>query len=426
MTSESHSMQDPHAPAGHDSVEMPQPTVAPLVLSVGMAVLASGVAFGVFFILVGVVLLVIGLGMWIADLLPGKGHFHEALVESALRPRPVTPVPGTVQQMETGMAGYRMRLPEKVHPISAGIKGGMWGGAVISIPAAIYSLATGHTVWYPINLLAGMVIPGVENMTVAQLDELNISFLLTGLFIHVVSSLVFGMVYGVLLPTLPPIPQAMAWAALLAPVVWSLVTYLGMGAVNPGLRTGVSWPWFILSQFIYGVVMALVVTQATGLSPLVRGLAGGLLGGLLMPIPAILWSLGTGRGFWYPVNLLAGMMVPGLNDPTALERQFRGDWLAMALLVHLVLSLGFAVACALLLPRLRPIPSPLAWGGLLMPLLWSGASFGLMGVVNPALQQQINWPSFIVSQFIFGVVASIVVVRSEQIAVPPAGQGPDR
>ena len=27
--------------------------------------------------------------------------------------------------LELGMPGYRMRLPEKVHPISAGVKGGL-------------------------------------------------------------------------------------------------------------------------------------------------------------------------------------------------------------------------------------------------------------------------------------------------------------
>ena len=111
-----------------------------------------------------------------------------------------------------------------------------------------------------------------------------------------------GYFPAVLLPTLPSIPQAMAWAALLAPVVWTAVSYTLLGIINPGLRGGVSWPWFVLSQLVYGVAVALVVTQATGLSPIARGLAGGLFGGVLMPLPALLWSLGTGRGVWYPLR----------------------------------------------------------------------------------------------------------------------------
>ena len=63
-----------------------------------------------------------------------------------------------------------------------------------------------------------------------------------------------------LLPTLPSVPQAMAWAAMLAPVVWTGGSYTLLGIVNPGLRDGVSWPWFVLSQFVYGVVVALVAS----------------------------------------------------------------------------------------------------------------------------------------------------------------------
>ena len=56
----------------------------------------------------------------------------------------------------------------------------------------------------------------------------------------------------------------------------------------------------------------------------------------------------------------------------------------------------------------------------------SAASYALMGVVNPVLQEKVDWPWFIVSQFIFGLVAAIVVVRSEMVHIPPAGRGPDR
>jgi len=66
------------------------------------------------FLIVGATVLAAGLGIWITQLLPGRGHFHEAFVEPALRPRPVTGVAGTVDRLETGMPGYRVRLPEKV------------------------------------------------------------------------------------------------------------------------------------------------------------------------------------------------------------------------------------------------------------------------------------------------------------------------
>ena len=40
-----------------------------------------------------------------------------------------------VQQLKPGVVGYRFQLPEKVHPISAGIKGGIVGGLLMPIPA---------------------------------------------------------------------------------------------------------------------------------------------------------------------------------------------------------------------------------------------------------------------------------------------------
>jgi hypothetical protein len=65
-----------------------------------------------------------------------------------------------------------------------------------------------------------------------------------------------------------------------------------------------------------------------------------------------------------------------------------------------------------------------AWGGLVLPLLWTGTSYGLMGVVNPVLQQRVDWVWFIVSQFVFGLAAALVVLRSAVIRIPPAGAGP--
>jgi hypothetical protein len=98
----------------------------------------------------------------------------------------------------------------------------------------------------------------------------------------------------------------------------------------------------------------------------------------------------------------------------------------VALAVHAVLSVCFGVLFALAAPRLPPMPGPVAWGGLVLPLLWTGTSYGLMGVVNPVLQERVDWFWFIVSQFVFGVAAAVVVLRSEMVHIPPAGRGPDR
>jgi hypothetical protein len=397
------------------------------VLALGMTILAAGVPFGAGFIVVGALVLVAGLSIWVAQLLPGRGHVHESLAEPALRPRPVTAAPGGVERLQHGMPGYRFRLPQDVHPVSAGIKGGIVGCAVMPVPALLWSLLSGHGFFYPVNLLAGMVLPGVGKMDVSDLKQFQPSLLLVAIVIHVTMSVVLGLIYGVLLPTLPSVPRPIAWGGLLMPLLWTGASYVAMKVVNPALPGKVSWPWFLLSQLVFGITMPAVVLGAKRLPPVLAGVAGGVVGGAAMALPAVLWAAASGRGFWYPVNLLAGMLLPGPGKLEAVELgSFHADWFLAAGAIHAVLSICFGVLFALVTPRLTPLPGPIAWGGLVLPLLWTGVTYGLMGVVNPVLQERVDWAWFIVSQFVFGVTAAMVVLRSEIVHIPPAGRGPDR
>jgi hypothetical protein len=171
-------------------------------------------------------------------------------------------------------------------------------------------------------------------------------------------------------------------------------------------------------------VAAAVVVRVKNLQPITAGLLGGAIAGLLMPLPAVLWGVTTGHGIWYPVNLLAGMVVPGIGSASGPElSEFHASWLGVGLVIHAVMSLGLGAVYGVALPKLPQLSGSLVWGGMILPLLWTGVSYSLMGVVNPVLQDRVDWPWFIVSQFVFGAVAAVVVDRSEQIPVPPAGSG---
>jgi len=421
MSNEPHSTDEPTV------VELPEPTIAPMVLALGITLMAAGVATSLTFLFVGLSLFAIGLGMWISQLLPGRGHYHEPLIEAALRSQAVNVAVGGVDQMRQGKPGYRLRLPEKMHPISAGIKGGMVGGLVMPLPAMAYGLLSGRGIWLPLNLLSGMVLPSVGDMSDAELEQFQPTLFALGIFIHITVSLVLGLIYGVLMPMLPSIPRPFAWGALLMPLLWTAVSFAAMGFMNPAVRDQVEWPWFVVSQFVFGMAAAAVFMRMRKKNLLAAGLLGGIAGGLLMPIPALLWGVFTKHGIWYPVNLLSAMALPHANKLTVAElEQFHAQWLLAAIVLHLSLSINFGLAFSLILPRLPAIPGPLAWGGLVLPLLWTAASYGLMGVVNPVLQERVDWPWFVASQFVFGVVAAIVVVRSEQVAIPPAGRGPEQ
>jgi mono/diheme cytochrome c family protein len=48
-----------------------------------------------------------------------------------------------------------------------------------------------------------------------------------------------------------------------------------------------------------------------------------------------------------------------------------------------------------------------------------------MGLVNPLLHNYVDWPWFVASQFVYGIIASIVIMRSEKIPIAPRGPGGD-
>jgi hypothetical protein len=54
---------------------------------------------------------------------------------------------------------------------------------------------------------------------------------------------------------------------------------------------------------------------------------------------------------------------------------------------------------------------PILLGGLVAPVLWTGLLHSALGIVNPFLQQKIDWWSFAASQVIFGVVAGYTVEK---------------
>jgi hypothetical protein len=411
-----------------DSVEMPRPTVWPMVLSLGLFLAAAGVATNAAITVTGAVLLVFGLGGWVAQLVSGRGHVHEPRVAPELRPALPPARAGEVSRLGTGMPGYRLRLPVHMHPVSAGVKGGIVGGIVMAIPAIGYGIVSGHGFLYPINLLAGMVIPlaaGRDPEQLSQLEKFNPGLLVLAIAIHATMCVVIGLLYGVLMPTLPEIPRPIAWGGLLMPLFWTAVSFSAMSVVNRVMAQGVNWPWFIASQFLFGVVAAVVVLSLKRLPPVLAGVVGGFVGGIVMGLPALLWALANRHTIWYPANLLAGMVMPmegvKANDPVL--DQFHANWLAAATVIHVVMSLAFGLLYGLLLPKLPPISAPTAWGGVLLPLIWTGISYSLMGVVNPVLADHVDWRWFIVSQFVFGVAAAIVVVNSETVPIPPAGSG---
>ncbi|GIW82352.1 MAG: hypothetical protein KatS3mg105_4159 [Gemmatales bacterium] len=153
--------------------------------------------------------------------------------------------------------------------------------------------------------------------------------------------------------------------------------------------------------------------------PYSAGAKGGLIGGIAMTIPAFLYGLIGEGSIWFPVNLLAELFIPtGERSPeevVAALRQFHIGYLLVGLFVHIVISSGLGLIYGVILPMLPA--NPVFWGGLVAPLLWTGALHATMGLLDPQLQDLIYWPAFVASQVVFGLVVGVVVVRTEEVYV---------
>ncbi|MBL8792982.1 MAG: hypothetical protein JNM56_03695 [Planctomycetia bacterium] len=250
----------PGSPTGAP-VHMPAPTPWPMVLAAGITLLFSGVLLYWAFSVVGAVVALVGGIGWLRQLETGVGDMGEERVPAEQRPPPVQPAAQPVEAMRPGLPGHRMRIPEKIHPLSAGIKGGIAGGLVMPIPALLYGVLSGKGIWYPINLLAGMVFLRYGDMPEESLKQFSPLALGVGIVIHAVMSLASGLIYGVLGPALPG-DRPVFWGGVVMPLVWSGICYSMMGVVNPVLADHVSWPWFILSQFVFGITAGIVVERS--------------------------------------------------------------------------------------------------------------------------------------------------------------------
>jgi hypothetical protein len=97
-------------------------------------------------------------------------------------------------------------FPTHAFPYTAGLVGGALGGVAMVIPAVIYGFLSGDGVWYPVNLVAATLMREMQGMPHQQLVAINPSALVLGLAIHMTVASTIGLLFALLLPTLPGRP----------------------------------------------------------------------------------------------------------------------------------------------------------------------------------------------------------------------------
>jgi len=147
--------------------------------------------------------------------------------------------------------------------------------------------------------------------------------------------------------------------------------------------------------------------------PISAGVKGGLAGSVAMAAIACIYGVAKAGSIWYPINLLAAAVYgQSLKLGPAQLNAFHADSFAMALILHGLVSTLVGLLYGAMLPMFAR--RPVLLGGLIAPALWSGLLYSILGILNPLLENHIDWFWFVVSQMAFGIVAGMVVMRQSR------------
>ena len=238
------------------ALELPAPTAWPLVLAFGFTLVFAGLVTSEPVSVLGAVLAIAGAVGWFRNVLPHEAH--ESVSVMTEQPAVATTRPD-VARLEVANQPKRAWLPLEIYPVSAGIKGGLAGSVVMALLAMLYGLISQNGIWYPINLLVAGFFPGAVNASTAQIAQFRLSALLIAIPIHLITSLLVGLLYGAMLPMFPRRPILLG--GLIAPIMWSGLLYTTLDIINPVMNQRINWLWFVVSQVAFGIVAGLVVSR---------------------------------------------------------------------------------------------------------------------------------------------------------------------
>jgi hypothetical protein len=246
----------PNSEVADETVEVPAPTAWPILLAFGIMLLWAGLVTSAAVSLLGALLTACGTVGWFRDVLPRERH-EFVTVDSQIPP--VRTWRPAIDRTTVEPDRHRVWLPVEIYPISAGLWGGLAGSAAMAFLAMVYGLLSQRSIWYPINLLAAGFFPATGTQAVADLAGFHLSMFLIATAIHLITSMLVGLLYGAMLPMLPRRPILLG--GLVAPIVWSGVVHSVLGLVNPVLDQRIDWIWFVISQMGFGVVAGIVVSR---------------------------------------------------------------------------------------------------------------------------------------------------------------------
>jgi hypothetical protein len=152
-----------------------------------------------------------------------------------------------------------VRIPALVYPYSAGVYGGLLGGLAMIPVALLYGVLSGRGIWYPVNLIAATLIRSWQQASPDQVAQFSVEGLAVGLAIHILMSVGLGLLFAILLPTLPG--QPLIWAFLVGPILWSAAVFAGLPLLNPMMARYIDLPSFATANILYSLILGTWVAR---------------------------------------------------------------------------------------------------------------------------------------------------------------------
>jgi hypothetical protein len=153
---------------------------------------------------------------------------------------------------ETVEGAGKQVWPEWVYPYSAGIVGGLLGGAAVAVVGLVYGVISGNT-WLPVNTVAATVLRDMQRQTAEQLSQFDATALVAGTIIHLVTSIGLGLLFSLVLPALPGRP--LVWGPVIGPLLWVGTMTAVLPILNPVMAANVEWVSFGVANLLYGLLL---------------------------------------------------------------------------------------------------------------------------------------------------------------------------
>lgn len=236
-----------------ETIHLPSPTIWPMVLALGLALMCTGLVTNLYIGLLGLALFVCAAGGWFRQVFPFESHVNvhvEVETVQVVSSR-------TLMDRLPISDMHRKILPVETWHVTTGLKGGIVGGLAMIVPATLFSVIRYHSIWYAANLLAAGGFVRWAGASDAFLSQFHWQGLLAAIVIHGLTSILVGLLYGAMLPMYPKYP--IVTAGIIVPILFTLTLRPALSLISPILSQRIDWFWFTASQVTFGLVCGFVV-----------------------------------------------------------------------------------------------------------------------------------------------------------------------